>query len=1172
MAQSGVGGICSGTQVQPTVLSTGSSSNQPPAAAAQQQPSSTTGTGVAVASMSNQSQTQFQTNTNPQFTRLRVEDALSYLDQVKIKFSSQPQVYNDFLDIMKEFKSQTIDTPGVIQRVSTLFRGHPELIVGFNTFLPPGYKIEMHSNEQVQVSMPSSTLIIQSGGNIIHNNNNNTTSNNISPIVNSSANTNSSIPIHFATTTTGSNVAANSGSGSVHIHFAGNSSNSSTGASGGVSGAINFSTSNTSSNTIAGAGAAGIHLAATGGGSTSVQASPGAAPAAGGAIHSHQQHSSSSQQQQLSSFSHSQATPVANASSLASSNRNAHAPTHSASIVSAKSPLASGTTGPNFPPGPTSKQQQPPTSAVTSDSSNTAATVNSHATTNGGATQPVEFNHAINYVNKIKLRYQNQPEVYKQFLEILHAYQKEHKSVKEGKNSDRNCLTESEVYAQVARLFQNDEDLLQEFGQFLPDANSATTGNFSSLGHSVSYPGHGLTTISQHVDNLAAAHRAANNDHGAIVKKPLNRPGLLTQPLPMQAKRLGSQAPYGMNKRFKMTSLREVTFSDAFKVGSLTEFGFFDKVRKALRSQEVFENFLRCLVIYNHEIISRSELLYLVNPFLSRHPELLKWLKDFLQQKDSSNFHSNFNSAHANNLIDFSTSGNRATGSAGIRERMTTETGMEIDYAACKRYGASYRALPKNYPQPTCTGRTSLCKEVLNDTWVSFPSWSEDSTFVTSKKTQYEEYISKCEDERYELDVVIETNLSTIRVLEVVQKKLNRMSPEERNRFRLDDALGGTSTTIHQRAIRRIYGDKANEIVEGLKKNPVVAVPIVLRRLKNKEEEWREAQKSFNKIWREQNERYYLKSLDHQGISFKQNDIRYLRSKSLIHEIENLYEERHEQSEDATSAGESSHVVTSGPHITLHYQDKSMIEEACNLIIHHIKRQTSIHKQDKQKIKQLMRHFIPDLFNTPRGELSDDEIDECDFDRENVTSRLNTNNIEGTRSQGENVNGTNGNNKSSSTSNANGNGNCNQADSSTDANNLNCTRNGNSGGSGGSTGGSCSESPKQSYDEYTLFFGNNNWYLFFRLHNILCQRLATMYQRAQIIASEEAKEKSNRKDSIALRLKPKSKFIMSAYLLSCSVLSYFSFIPYDFLPCKDINWFENTSYADTLILLCFHFR
>lgn len=65
-----------------------------------------------------------------------MEDALSYLDQVKLQFGRQSQVYNDFPDIMKEFKSQSTDTPGVmISYVSQLFKDHhPNLIMGFNTF------------------------------------------------------------------------------------------------------------------------------------------------------------------------------------------------------------------------------------------------------------------------------------------------------------------------------------------------------------------------------------------------------------------------------------------------------------------------------------------------------------------------------------------------------------------------------------------------------------------------------------------------------------------------------------------------------------------------------------------------------------------------------------------------------------------------------------------------------------------------------------------------------------------------------------------------------------------------------------------------------------------------------------------------------------------------------
>ena len=37
---------------------------------------------------------------------LNVSDALSYLDSVKAQFAEQPEVYNKFLDIMKDFKSQ----------------------------------------------------------------------------------------------------------------------------------------------------------------------------------------------------------------------------------------------------------------------------------------------------------------------------------------------------------------------------------------------------------------------------------------------------------------------------------------------------------------------------------------------------------------------------------------------------------------------------------------------------------------------------------------------------------------------------------------------------------------------------------------------------------------------------------------------------------------------------------------------------------------------------------------------------------------------------------------------------------------------------------------------------------------------------------------------------------
>ena len=40
-----------------------------------------------------------------------------------------------------------IDTTGVIARVKELFKGHNNLILGFNTFLPKGYEITIIEEE-----------------------------------------------------------------------------------------------------------------------------------------------------------------------------------------------------------------------------------------------------------------------------------------------------------------------------------------------------------------------------------------------------------------------------------------------------------------------------------------------------------------------------------------------------------------------------------------------------------------------------------------------------------------------------------------------------------------------------------------------------------------------------------------------------------------------------------------------------------------------------------------------------------------------------------------------------------------------------------------------------------------------------------------------------------------
>uniref|UniRef100_H3C6M1 Paired amphipathic helix protein Sin3a n=1 Tax=Tetraodon nigroviridis TaxID=99883 RepID=H3C6M1_TETNG len=825
-----------------------------------------------------------------QFQRLKVEDALSYLDQVKLQFGNKPQVYNDFLDIMKEFKSQSIDTPGVINRVSQLFKGHPDLIMGFNTFLPPGYKIEVQTNDLVNVTTPGQ--------------------------------------IHYITP-----------------H--------------------------------------GI----------SVQNVPAAGASVQTSSHPQQQ---SFQQAGPHSTSNTPTIPTQPAPNKTS--KPIHSPAHTP--TSQPSPSIPAYASPRSP------TVQPHTPVSSTPSSGPPFQNN----------QPVEFNHAINYVNKIKNRFQGQPDIYKAFLEILHTYQKEQRNAKEAGGNYTPALTEQEVYTQVARLFKNQEDLLSEFGQFLPDANSSIL-------------------LGKATPDRAESVRY---DHGGTVKRPL-----LNNKQRLSQNGLAIRRPAGLvptppcKKKPKIIGKDHgVHDHDVSKHSTSTETMFFEKVRKALRSSEAYDNFLRCLHIFSQELISRAELVQLVIPFLGKFPELFSWFKNFLGYRESSHGET----SHAESLP---------------KERATEGIAMEIDYASCKRLGPSYRALPKSYQQPKCTGRTPLCREVLNDTWVSFPSWSEDSTFVSSKKTQYEEHIYRCEDERFELDVVLESNLATIRALETVQR-LSRMSAEEQLRFKLDNTMGGSSEVIHRKAIQRIYGDKANDIIDGLHRNPGVSVPIVLKRLKMKDEEWREAQKGFNKIWREQNEKYYLKSLDHQGINFKQNDTKVLRSKTLLNEIEMLYDDRQERASEETSTP-----PPTGPHMNLPYEDSQILEDAAALIIHHVKRQVGIQKEDKYKIKQIIHHFIPDLLFARRGELSDVESDEHGPKKHNGLPGSSPSKL--------------------------------------------------------LFGNKAAQKLRETDDAYNLFFVNNYWYIFFRLHHILCSRLLKIYGQAEKQIEEETREREWEREVLGIK-------------------------------------------------------
>lgn len=149
-----------------------------------------------------------------------------------------------------------------------------------------------------------------------------------------------------------------------------------------------------------------------------------------------------------------------------------------------------------------------------------------------------------------------------------------------------------------------------------------------------------------------------------------------------------------------------------------------------------------------------------------------------------------------------------------------------------------------------CSGRDELCQSVLNDEWASHPTWaSEDSGFVAHRKNQFEEGLHRIEEERHDYDFYIEANLKCIQLLEPIAQQMLAMSPAERENFLLPNALAGQSTSIFKRICKKIYGDRGIDVVNDMYSHPFDVIPVILARMKQKDEEWRFSQVCGSRLW-----------------------------------------------------------------------------------------------------------------------------------------------------------------------------------------------------------------------------------------------------------------------------------------------------------------------------------
>jgi paired amphipathic helix protein Sin3a len=755
---------------------------------------------------------------------LRVEDALLYLDQVKVEFGDRPQIYNEFLDIMKTFKTQQIDTPGVIRRVSNLFQGNKRLVLGFNTFLPEGYKIELPADGDG----PPVAVFRAPGSNVAH-----------------------VLSGPLAGSTQPAQPSPQGGAGGpppvaqVRMPLSGEEGASQQGL---------FGRPPTSA------------MRAMPLTNRSMAAAAPAGQKQGGADAGRLAYSEEERQMGHQQFS-STGQPGATMDAMRRQGRTGAGGTF---LPDGQSPgLRPNTMSPQHTAAAASQVMAQQATAPPAQAGDQAA----GAGANGGG-QPMEFDHAINYVTTIKRRFASEPETYKKFLEILHTYQKEQRGIKE-------------VLDEVSLLFADHPDLLKEFTYFLPDAVQAQAKVQLDAAARES-EARKRNQAKQAIMNQAQALHVGGTMGARAEMDRISVPFGATQPRSVEQERLiiasaengtVSFAPVRPPRKGHQNALamaakygRPTSIPPKPVVMKTPEIVFFERAKAHLNRKELVWDkpsgakrhtphmeFIKCLHLYGAGILSKEELFQVLKGlFTQGHAPKGTALNNSIIAQDASNLLSDFEDIlHGRgSYADQKTLEKDRSAYGTLRTR-------DFDFEGCEEPTPSYKSYPSDYPKDTFLTHPEQSADeaaLLNKELVCVGSLfrmqdSKDAyEGLRGRYNVYEEALCRIEDEKFEVDMTIERNAKAIKDIDPLAEECARLTKREE-----DDGqpIGRLQYKLHPNsldsvaigAIARAYGDRGDEVLQHLVQNPLIVLPVIYRRLKQKDVEWRKARSDLMEQW-----------------------------------------------------------------------------------------------------------------------------------------------------------------------------------------------------------------------------------------------------------------------------------------------------------------------------------
>lgn len=539
-----------------------------------------------------------------------------------------------------------------------------------------------------------------------------------------------------------------------------------------------------------------------------------------------------------------------------------------------------------------------------------------HRPGTAAATAPVEFDHAITYaenlsqrriafclepvqciltlcllpqVTTIKKRFAHAPDTYKSFLEILHTYQKEQKGIKD-------------VLDQVFQLFEDHADLLKEFTYFLPDAVQEQAKERLSratrdcemrreppVAESVT-PISAPSTVQEDRPRVMPAGttsttldriRRSNNLSGGMDKSLAGHRGLQKRMTSVMKNVVPCDGPASVRTTSVCPSVSrsEDDQLHGFSGVSIAATGLVTsrhvaadrlalaRIKDILDSETCsgcWSEFLKCLDLFVQDLIQHSELIGLVSHLLLNHADLVKEITQ---------------------LTSSATSAPVLTQGEQIHEFLKLHKDIDLP--------------PREQRTPICYG---LLKRRLTPSSRALP---HDLLFRTIgngcernlkclRKSSYEEAFFQYEDEYYDLDMIIDSTASAIVGLEALELASRSKSG---NATSCGQPLSVTQrrrvlSDFHMQIIKRAYGDQSEEVIELLLAHPAIAVPIILRRLREMGTCFRRYKARLSEMWTPYHGDLLRRSLDCRSFHSWLQEKECTMTRRLLREIAELHGSR----------------------------------------------------------------------------------------------------------------------------------------------------------------------------------------------------------------------------------------------------------------------------------------